>query len=109
VHPISPSTPCPVLQYADDTLILCKADPGATASLKKVLDDFAAATGLAINLHKSCFIPMNVCADSAAAMANELGCPISSFPQPYLGLPLSPTKLPASAYAPLVRSFDRRL
>jgi hypothetical protein len=42
-------------------------------------------------------------------MASSLGCPISSFPQPYLGLPLSPTKLPISAYAPLILSFDRRL
>ena len=42
-------------------------------------------------------------------MASILGCPISSFPQPYLGLPLSPTKLPISAYDPLIRSFDRYL
>jgi hypothetical protein len=74
-----------------------------------VLEDFAAATGLAINFDKSCFIPMHVPLEDAAAMAAALGCPISSFPQPYLGLPLSPTKLPASAFAPLVLSFDRRL
>lgn len=42
-------------------------------------------------------------------MASILGCPISTFPQPYLGLPLSPLKLPISAYDPLIRSFDRYL
>jgi hypothetical protein len=47
--------------------------------------------------------------DSASSMAIVLGCPISSFPQPYLGLPLSPMKLPASAFAPLILSFDHRL
>lgn len=47
--------------------------------------------------------------DLSAAMATTLGCPISSFPQPYLGLPLSPWKLPISAYDPLIRSFDRYL
>jgi hypothetical protein len=52
---------------------------------------------------------MNVDPASAASMSAELGCPISTFPQPYLGLPLSPTKLPVSAYAPLIQSFDRRL
>jgi hypothetical protein len=52
---------------------------------------------------------MNVSMVDAAAMASTLGCPISSFPQPYIGLPLSPTKLPASAFDPLVLSFDRRL
>jgi hypothetical protein len=73
-----------------------------------VLDDFASATGLAINFHKSCFIPMHVSSEDATEMASALGCPISSFPQPYLGLPLFPTKLPISAYAPLLLSFDRR-
>ncbi|KAK1669207.1 hypothetical protein QYE76_057366 [Lolium multiflorum] len=108
-HPISPDTPCPVLQYADDTLILCQASLEAATCLKQVLDDFASATGLAINFHKSCFIPMHTEASIASAMASVLGCPISSFPQPYLGLPLSPTKLPSSAFAPLLLSFDRRL
>jgi hypothetical protein len=67
------------------------------------------ATGLAINFHKSCFIPMHVSDETSQAMAAALGCPISSFPQPYVGLPLSPTKLPASTYAPLILSFDRCL
>ncbi|KAK1620794.1 hypothetical protein QYE76_026311 [Lolium multiflorum] len=108
-QPLSLDTPCPVLQYADGTLILCKATPAAAATLKRVLEDFAAATGLAINFDKSCFVPMHVSSEDAATMVATLGCPISTFPQPYLGLPLSPTKLPASAFAPLVLSFDRRL
>jgi hypothetical protein len=52
---------------------------------------------------------MHVAPDSASSMATGLGCPIFSFPQPHLGPPLSPTKLPASAFAPLVLSFDRHL
>jgi hypothetical protein len=101
--------PYPVLQYVDGTLILCKADHVAAACLRKMLEDFADATGLAINFHKSCFVPMHITPDSAGDMAALLGCPISSFPQPYLGLPLSPTKLPASPFAPLIQSFDRCL
>jgi hypothetical protein len=108
-HPLSPDLSCPVLQYADDTLILCRANIDATHQLKNVLDNFALATGLAINFHKSCFIPMHVSDETSQAMAATLGCPISSFPQPYVGLPLSPTKLLASTYAPLILSFDRRL
>lgn len=108
-HPLVDDVPCPVLQYADDTLILCKASTEAAACLKTILDDFASASSLAINFHKSCFIPMHVDPSDAALMASALGCHISSFPQPYLGLPLSPTKLPPSAYASLLSSFDRRL
>jgi hypothetical protein len=40
-HPLAPDLPCPVLQYADDTLILCRADLAAVSHLKKVLEEFA--------------------------------------------------------------------
>jgi hypothetical protein len=109
LHPLSPDVPCPVLQYANDTLILCKASPRTAACLKQILEDFASATGLAINFRKSYFVPMHISPLDAAIMATSLGCPISSFPHPYLGLPISPTKLPASAFAPSISSFDRRL
>jgi hypothetical protein len=79
-HPLATDLPCPVLQYADDTLILCQADTSAVCHLKRVLDDFATSTGLSINFHKSCFIPMHVSPDNAQSMAAVLGCPISSFP-----------------------------
>jgi hypothetical protein len=49
--------PCPVLQYADDALIIIRAIPGHVATLKALLDNFSAATGLTINFHKSTFSP----------------------------------------------------
>jgi hypothetical protein len=39
-HPIYTDSPCPVLQFADDTLIICKANQGAATFFKKVLEDF---------------------------------------------------------------------
>jgi len=108
-HPVDPSLPCPVLQYADDTLILTRGDVGSMQTLKQILENFSLATGLTINFHKSTFIPMNVPPDVASAMANVLGCTLSSFPQTYLGLPLSPKKLRPADYQPLLDSFDRFL
>jgi len=58
-------------------------------ALKLILDDFSLATGLEINFHKSTFVPMNVPVHIAAAMAAALGCSTATFPQTYLGLPLS--------------------
>jgi len=52
---------------------------------------------------------MNIDHGVALSMAEILGCDISSFPQPYLGLPLSPHKLRVSDYQPLIASFDRYL
>ena len=91
-HPVDASLPCPVLQYADDTLILTRGDIASMHVLKNILEDFSPATGLTISYHKSTFVPMNVDDAIASAMANVLGCALSTFPQTYLGLPLPPQK-----------------
>ena len=52
-HPADDNLPCPVLQYADDTLIVLRADTGSARKLKEILDSFSAATGLKINYNKS--------------------------------------------------------
>jgi hypothetical protein len=107
LHPIDSSLPCPVLQYADDTLI--KGDVRAMEVLKRVLEDFSTATGLTINYHKSTFVPMNITEGTAASMAVVLGCAVSSFPQTHLGLPLSPHKIRVADYQPLISKFDKFL
>jgi hypothetical protein len=58
LHPLVDDLPCPVLQYADDTLIIIRAIPEHVSNLKRVLDEFSAATGLSINFHKSTFVPI---------------------------------------------------
>lgn len=58
-HPIYDG-PCPVLQYADDSLLLIRADVVDIRKLKKVLVDFSSATGLQINYNKSTLVPMNI-------------------------------------------------
>lgn len=110
-HPVNPTLPCPVLQYADadDTLIIAKGDARSMGVLKGILDDFSAATGLTINFHKSTFVPVHVDEDEVLRMASGMGCAVSHFPQTYLGLPLSPHKLRVADYRPLIDSFDRYL
>ena len=44
---------CPVLQYADDTLIVLPPDASQIQTLKNNLLQFSEATGLKINFHKS--------------------------------------------------------
>uniref|UniRef100_A0A8R7V3Y6 Reverse transcriptase domain-containing protein n=1 Tax=Triticum urartu TaxID=4572 RepID=A0A8R7V3Y6_TRIUA len=48
-HPLVAGKPPLVLQYADDTLIVLRAELEAVRRLKSILDDFVAATGLVIN------------------------------------------------------------
>lgn len=108
-HPLFHDRPPSVLQYADDTLIIAHASPEAAEVLKTILDDFALATGLAINFHKTTFVPLHTDPTVANAIASHLGCPVSSFPQTYLGLPLSHTKLPASVFHPIIATFYKFL
>ena len=96
-----------MLQYADDTLIILQGCSEQLACLKSILSDFSFFSGLQINFEKSTFLPMNLPHAIAAKMAGILGCPISSFPQPYLGLPLTPTKARLSDLQPLLERFDR--
>ena len=105
-HPLSPHLPCPVLQYADDTLIILQGELEQIICLKNILSSFSSFSGLHINFDKSTFIPLNIPPPIAAEMASTLGCPISSFPQPYLGLPLTATKIRISDLQPLLNRFD---
>ena len=98
-HPLMEG-PCPVLQYAVDTIILVRGESEDAARPKQTLDMFSAATGLVINFNKSTIIPMHVDNEVFQDMAQILQCREGSFPQVYLGLPLSNVKLRLSAFAP---------
>ena len=99
-HPLCPDLPPVVLQCADDTLIMIKASTSAAHKLKIVLQDFASATGLTINYSKSTFVPIHLYPQTANNIAQILGTTTSSFPQTYLGLPLSTHKINSSDLTP---------
>lgn len=105
-HPLVADLPCPVLQYADDTLIVLKAVPEQVACLRSLLDSFASATGLHINYDKSTFVPIGLDQQEATDMAALMGCTVDSFPQTYLGLPLATHKLRLHDFSPLVSAID---
>jgi hypothetical protein len=50
----------PILQYADDTLLILPEDKDQLLALKEVLNKFSHFTGLRINFDKSQMVPINV-------------------------------------------------
>ncbi|WVZ49637.1 hypothetical protein U9M48_000977 [Paspalum notatum var. saurae] len=108
-HPLVDGAPCPVLQYADDTLILLRGELAGVRRLKELLDAFAAATGLCINYSKSTMVPIHMDSVVVEACVDAMGCRLEGFPQTYLGLPLSTAKLRLSTFAPYIAKADRRL
>jgi hypothetical protein len=109
LHPIAPSSPCPVIQYADDTLIIIQGFPDQARLLKEILEVFSTSTGLAINYMKSNLAPLNLDLEEQSLISSILDCPIATFPQTYLGLPLSDSKLPRWALFPLLQSLDNKV
>jgi hypothetical protein len=79
-HPIIDGAPCPILQYADDTLIILCADAAAARRLRLLLEQFGAATGLRINLQKSTPVPMHVDPQLLGGIQGVLHCRVECFP-----------------------------
>jgi hypothetical protein len=99
----------PIVQYADDTLIIMPACPMQVAAMKNILENYALSTGLKINFHKSSLIPINLNNNSAQNMADLLGCNVDAMSFTYLGLPLGTTKPSVYDLMPLVHRIERRV
>lgn len=105
-HPLFQDLTHPVLQYADDTLIIVKADAAQLSCLKDILDQFSSYTGLSINFDKSTFVPIDIHHDTSRMLAAIFGCSVACFPQTYLGLPLTVTKLKQSELQSIIRAVE---
>jgi hypothetical protein len=90
--PIPVEAEYPIIQYADDTIIVLPADMEQLVAFKRILDQYAAFTGLKINYHKSSMIPINLSEEEASVLAEGFNCQLGSMPFTYLGLPMGTTK-----------------
>ena len=99
----------PVIQYADDTLIILEACPVQVQLVKNLIDEFAGATGLTVNYHKSSLVPINCSQVLIDSLAQLLNCQVGSMPFTYLGLPLGTTKPTIEDLSPIVDNIERRL
>jgi energy-converting hydrogenase Eha subunit F len=99
----------PIVQYADDTLLLLQADARQLVFLKSLLHSFAESTGLHVNYRKSQMYPINVPHEKMTRLARMFGCDIGSMPFTYLGLPMGTTKPRFEDLTPMMDRVERRL
>ena len=104
-----PTDDFPIVQYADDTLLLLQADARQLVFLKSLLHSFAESTGLRVNYRKSQMYPINVSQEKMVILASTFGCDIGSMPFTYLGLPMGTTKPKIDDLVPLMDRVERRL
>lgn len=99
----------PVVQYANDTLIIPPADKGRLLALKGMLHIFSQSTDLEVNYHKYFMIPINVDAAQISNLAMAFGCQVGKMPFTYLGLPVGTTRPKMVDLMPLVDCMERRM
>jgi hypothetical protein len=97
-----PSNNFPIIQYADDTILILKASQRELFCFKGLLQSFSDSAGLKVNYTKSQMIPLNLTQEQAVNLANTFGCQLGSLPFTYLGLPLGTTKPRVDDYMPLM-------
>jgi hypothetical protein len=107
---ICPSCPdFPIIQYADDTLVIMKADATQLTCLRALLTTFAYSTGLKVNYQKSSMVPINMNEERLSHFTSTFNCQSGSFPFTYLGLPLGITKPTLEYFIPMVQRVQKRL
>jgi hypothetical protein len=78
--------------YADDVVLFVKPVEDLVC-VRMILDCFGEASGLVVNLQKSCVIPISCDAQTVQDSCNIMQCTSASFPCNYSGLHVSDKKL----------------
>jgi hypothetical protein len=90
----------PIIQYADDTILVMRASQRELLCLKALLETFAQSTRLRVNYAKSCLVPLNMSPRKADLLAGVMGCNIQGMSFTYLDLPMGSTKPKVEHFAP---------
>ena len=96
------------LLFADDTMVMCDADPEQLMYLRLVMTRFEATTGLRVNMAKSEIVPVGE-VENIRVLADILSCRIGSLPMSYLGMPLGSASKSISIWNPIIEKMERRL
>jgi len=92
----------PVIQYADDTILVLPADARQLSHVKNLILHYSESTGLKVNYEKSFMVPINVTDAHMDILLNIMGCKQGQFPFTYLGLPLGTTKPKIEDFNPMM-------
>lgn len=99
----------PLLQYANDMILVMEAFPKQLFFLKAILNSFVESIGLHVNYHKSNIHPINVLTDNMNILVRTFNCTIWSFPFTYIGQPMGTTRPKLDSFLPLIQKIEKRL
>ncbi|XP_026443136.1 uncharacterized protein LOC113343016 [Papaver somniferum] len=96
------------LQFADDLIMFLDDDCEQVHNLKNVLLGLELVSGLKFNFQKSALVPVGE-AVNAVDGATIFGCPITSFPMKYLGIPLGSKSKAVGVWDVILQNFEKKL
>ncbi|KAK4383871.1 Transposon TX1 uncharacterized protein [Sesamum angolense] len=97
------------LSFADDLILLCKAEVRSVELFRRGLDLFASLSGLHTNPQKSHLILSKAANGVRAALLETLGFQEGRLTLRYLGLPLIASRLTLLDCQPLLQKIDARI
>ncbi|GKV36997.1 hypothetical protein SLEP1_g45073 [Rubroshorea leprosula] len=98
-----------LLQFADDTVILGRADSQNVFMVKSILRWFELMFGLRINFSKSSVNGLNVLETWLKGAATAFSCGVEEFPFIYLGMPVGGNLRNKKLWSPVVKKFHAKL
>lgn len=97
------------LQFADDTIILCKCESSEVSNIKMILSCFQMISGPKVNFTKSKISGVDDNETQLKGFADILGCKMDKFSIKYLGLPLGANPRSVNSWAPSIERFQKKL
>ncbi|XP_028114698.1 uncharacterized protein LOC114312635 [Camellia sinensis] len=97
------------LQFADDTVVFCKAKEQEVLHVKRILRCFEVMFGLRINFHKSHVCGVGIQKEVLADFAVQLNCQNQKLSFMYMGLPLGASPKKRSTWLPVINKFKSKL
>lgn len=99
----------PILQFADDTILLCEKSWENVWVIKSIFQCFELISGLKVNFIKSKIMGLNINRRFLESASNFLACSIGSIPFKFLGCPVGANPRRSSTWKPIIVSLKSKL
>lgn len=108
-YTLSDTISFPLLQFANDTFLLCEASQANLWAVKTIFRSFELVSGLRVNFKKSHLFGINIDEYFISSAAEFLSCSVGTLPFKFLGVPVAANPRRSSTWEPIINLVKKRL